>query len=37
MVAHKVSDVAILQKGMKPPAVEERAEKRWACGGTEPK
>lgn len=37
IVARKVSDVVIVQKGMKRPAVEEKAEKRWACGGTEPK
>ena len=37
IVARKVSDVAIVQKGIKPQAVEEKTERRWACGGTEPK
>lgn len=37
IVAHKVSDVAIIQKGTKPSEVEEKAERRWGCGGTEPK
>jgi hypothetical protein len=37
IVAQKISDVAVIQKGIKPPAEEEKAEKRWACGGTDPK
>lgn len=37
IVAYKIRNVAVIQKGMKPPAEEERAEKRWACGGTDPK
>jgi hypothetical protein len=36
-VANKVESVAVISKGMKPPEVESAAEKRWACGGTEPK
>jgi hypothetical protein len=34
---YKINDVAVLQKGMKPLEEEERVEKRWACGGTDPK
>ena len=37
IVAHKIGDVAVIQKGMKSPAVEEKAEKRWGCGGANPK
>jgi hypothetical protein len=37
VVASKVSDIAVIQKGMKPPAQEQRAERHWACGGTNPK
>jgi hypothetical protein len=36
-VAHKVSNVAVIIKGMKPLAEEEKAEKQWACGGTSPR
>jgi hypothetical protein len=35
--AHKISSVAVIQKGTKPPAEEEKAEKHWGCGGTDPK
>lgn len=33
----KISDVAVLQKGMKSPEEEKNVEKRCACGGTNPK
>jgi hypothetical protein len=36
-VAHQVRDVVVVLKGMKRPAEEEKAQKRWACGGTNPK
>lgn len=36
-VADSVTDVAIIVKGMKSLKEEEAAEKRWACGGTNPK
>jgi hypothetical protein len=35
--AHKLSNVAVVQKGMKPLAEEQKAERHWACGGTDPK
>jgi hypothetical protein len=37
LVARRVSKVAIVLSGMKGPAKEKEAEKRWACGGTNPK
>ena len=37
IVAHEIRDVAILQKGMKSLSEEEKIEKRWACGGSNPK
>ena len=37
IVANTISDVAVIQPGMKPAAVEEKHEKQWACGGTDPK
>jgi len=33
----KISDVVVLQKGMRSPEEEKKVEKRWACGGTDPK
>jgi hypothetical protein len=33
----KISDVVVLQKGMKSPEEEKSIEKRCACGGTNPK
>jgi len=36
-VAHKVSEMAVVLKGMKSPSEEKKAEERWACGGTNPK
>jgi hypothetical protein len=33
----KISDVVVLQKGMKSPGEEKSIEKRCACGGTNPK
>lgn len=36
-VAHKVSNVAVVIKGMKSLDEEQKAERRWACGGTNPK
>ena len=35
--ATRISDVRVILKGSKPPAEEERAEKRRGCGGSEPK
>ena len=37
IVAHKVSDVVVLLKGMQSSEREREVEKRWACGGTNPK
>ncbi len=37
IVAYKIRDVAIIQKGMKSLAEEEKAQTRWACGGSNPK
>jgi hypothetical protein len=37
LVAHRVSNLAIVVRGMKDAAKEKEAEKRWACGGTNPK
>jgi hypothetical protein len=37
IVARRISNVAIVLKGMKDPAKEAEAEKRWACGGSNPK
>jgi len=36
-LATKVSRIKVVLKGMKGSEEEERAEKRWACGGTNPK
>jgi hypothetical protein len=36
-VAGKVENVAVISKGMKPLEVEKAAERRWACGGANPK
>jgi len=36
-VAHRVSNVSVVIKGMKSLDKEERAEKKWACGGSNPK
>jgi hypothetical protein len=35
--ARKVSRIAVVSKGMKALAKEQEAEKRWACGGSNPK
>ena len=37
IMAKEVRDVKILLKGMKPAEVEHKLEKKWACGGTNPK
>ena len=37
LVAKKITNVAVIVKGMKPIAEEEAAEKKWACRGTNPK
>ena len=37
LVVRKVSDVAIVLSGMKKAEEEKQAEKRWACGGENPK
>lgn len=37
ITAHKISNVVVLLKGMKSLEEEQRVEKRWACGGTNPK
>lgn len=34
---NKITDVKVVQKGMKSRTEEERTEKQWACGGTNPK
>ena len=31
-VVHKITDVAVVSKAMKPLAEKEKAEKQWACG-----
>jgi len=36
-VAKEIRDVSVVLKGMKSPAEETEAEKKWACGGTNPK
>jgi hypothetical protein len=36
-VAKKIREVSVVLKGMKSAAEEQTAEKRWACGGTNPK
>jgi hypothetical protein len=36
-VAQKVSDVAVVLKGMKSPSQEKKAEEQWACGATYPR
>jgi hypothetical protein len=36
-VARRVESVSVISKGMRPPEVEKASEKRWACGGTDPK
>jgi hypothetical protein len=36
-LAQKIRNVAVVIKGMKDPAVEKKAEKKWACGGSNPK
>jgi hypothetical protein len=36
-VAKEISNVSAVLKGMKSPEEEKEAEKRWACGGTNPK
>lgn len=33
----KITDVKVIQKGMKSRTQEEKAERQWACGGTNPK
>jgi hypothetical protein len=33
IVADRISDVKVIQKGSKSPEEEEKAEKHWACGG----
>jgi hypothetical protein len=37
LVAHKVSNVAVVIKGMKSLDEERKAEQQWACGGANPK
>jgi hypothetical protein len=37
LVARRVSNVAVVLSGMKDAAKEKEAEKRWACGGANPK
>jgi hypothetical protein len=36
-VVHRVTDIAVVSKGMKTLAEEEKAEGQWACGGSHPK
>ena len=37
LLMRKVSDLVVLQKGMKSVEEEKKTEKKWACGGTNPK
>ena len=37
VTADKITDLKVIQKGIKSPAEAEKAEKRWACGGANPK
>ena len=37
LVAKRVSNIAVLIKGMKSPDEEKKAEQQWACGGANPK
>ena len=37
ITADKITDVKVIQKGTKSREEEEKAEKHWACGGTNPK
>ncbi len=37
IVADKISDVAVVLKGMKGREEEQKAERQWACGGNHPK
>jgi hypothetical protein len=37
LTARNIRDVVVVQKGMKNRAEEEKAEKRWGCGGASPK
>jgi hypothetical protein len=37
IVADKISEVKVLQKGIKSRQEQETVEKRWGCGGTDPK
>jgi hypothetical protein len=37
LIAEKVSNVAVVLKGLKGPDETTKAEKQWACGGTNPK
>lgn len=37
LIAQELRDLAIIQKGMKDPATESKAEQQWACGGAKPK
>jgi hypothetical protein len=36
-IARKISNIAIVSKGMRPLAEEQEVEKHWACGGSNPK
>ncbi|HEY2823599.1 MAG TPA: hypothetical protein VGJ06_21315 [Candidatus Acidoferrum sp.] len=36
-IAREVKDVVVVSSGMKSPENEQRVEKQWACGGTNPK
>jgi hypothetical protein len=36
-VAHEISDVAVVLKGMRTLSEEKKAEEQWACGGTNPR
>jgi hypothetical protein len=37
VTVRKISDLVVVQKGMKDISDEEKVEKKWACGGTNPK
>jgi len=36
-VAHKIRDVAVVSRGMKTLEEEQKAARKWGCGGTHPK
>jgi TonB family protein len=37
IVPSRISNISVIQKGAKSPAEDQKAERRWACGGANPK